>query len=393
MNAIQMRWVGAVSAILMAFALPVFGQAFEISSISAADGAVQVRFPGRSDSYYFLHSRTSLSAESTATAALLGAEATLVFQAAVGRTNAMFFQVEQLPLTNTTSTANDGVPDGWKLQHGLDPLGPSQANQIATGYVMTWLQLYEWDTEQAAMPLAYFPTASSTVLVGSSNATVQVAFSRPYSGYLTYQLSGTAIPKSAGVTGDYISPPGRVYVANSTLAAISISLVPEPDIEINRSIVIALSAPPLTNQTYTITTNSCVATVQIVQSTQGVFVGTLTLTNGLFTSAQPVKMALRPGTGGSTVAVLDVTGNSLLGNMFSVPASVGASGFQLNGGQFSNLLTNTPWGRNLSVNLSFGSTQTNGAVFITPVTIDLSGLTASGVLYSGSGILNLAKSQ
>ena len=104
-------------------------------------------------------------------------------------------------------------------------------------------------------------------------------------------------------------------------------------------------------------------------------------------------MAFRPGAGSSTVALLDVTGNAFLGDTFSVPAQASPDGFQLNGQQFSNVVTNTPWGRPLSVSLSFGATQTNGASFTTPVSMSLAGLTASGILYSGAGNLNVARSQ
>jgi hypothetical protein len=385
----------ALTLLAVAFtASRIRAQSFEINSVSVGNGTVQVSFPGRSDSYYFLQSTTNLAANSTPTAALLRAEGNLVFQTATGHTNAMFFRVEQIPLTSTNSLANDSLPDGWKLLHGLDPLGPSPANWPARGSVLTWLQLYQSETAVSALPLAYFPTSSATVVAGSSNVTVQVAFTKPYTGYLTYQLSGTAIPSSTGVTGDYTAPAGKVYVPNSTSASILINLVPKPDIEINRSIVIAIAAPPQTNQTYAITTNSSVATVRIVQSTLGVFVGSLNITNGLYAGVQSVKMALRPGTGTNTVALFDVTGNALLGSTFTVPVSANSSGFQLSESQFSNILTNTPWGRNLNVNLSFGSTQTtDSTTFATPVTISLAGLTASGQSYAGTGILIVSRSQ
>jgi hypothetical protein len=305
----------------------------------------------------------------------------------------MFFRVEQLSLTATNDIIGDGIPDGFKLLHGLPVFGPSQANAIPLGDVRTWLQIYEAQSNLAALPLAYFPAASYSVLVGSSNVLVPVSFTKPFTGQLTYQLTGTAIPSSAGVTGDYLQPAGSVACSSATSTSITITLVPEQDIEVNRAIVIAISAPPLTNQTYTITTNSSVATVQILQSTQGVFVGSLGITNGPLLGAQSVKMALRPGSGAGTVAVLDVTGNAFLGNLFSVPVVAGPNGFQLNGAVFSNIVTNTPWGRSLSVNLSFGLTQTNGAVFSTPVTMAIGGLTASGVSYSGSGTLTLCRSQ
>jgi hypothetical protein len=370
-----------------------FAQSFSISPPTLSNGTVVINFPTRLDSYYFLQSSPSLSEPVSPASALLGSGDFSLFQPAVNSYGAMFFQVEQFPLTGTNSYEQDGVADGWKLQHGLNPLVSGVANELATGYATTWLQVYKTQTNLAALPLAYFPNSSSTVVVGSTNTSIQVAFSKPYTGWLTYQLSGTAVPASSGVTGDYIQPAGEVYVGNATTANILITLVPESDIEIDRSIVIALSAPPITNQTYTIITNSCVATVQIVQSALGVFVGNLAITNGLFASSQSVKLALRPGAGTSTVALLDVTGNALLGNTFSVPVNASASGFQLSGGLFTNLVTSTPWGRNLNVSLSFGATQTNGTTFTTPVTLSLTGLTASGVSYAGSGILNLARSQ
>ena len=275
--------------------------------------------------------------------------------------------------------------------HGLNPLGPSVANRFKLGTGLTWLQYYRLYPSTDPPPLAYFPNTASTVLVGSSNATLQVAFTGPFNGYLTYQLSGTAIPVPTGVTGDYIQPSGEVYVANSTSATISIRLVPEPDIEVNRSIVVALSAPPATNQNYTVvptpacTSRSC--------RPWGRLVGTLAITNGMFASAQSVKMAVRPGTGANIVALLDVTGNAFLGNTFSVPVTTNSLGFQLNGGLFSNVISNTPWGRPIGLGLSFGNTLSTNGTFVTPISLTVSNLTASGITYSAAGLLTLAQSQ
>jgi hypothetical protein len=240
------------------------------------------------------------------------------------------------------------------------------------------------------LPLAYFPQASATVVAGSTNVTVQVAFSKPFTGNLTYHLSGTAIPYSSGI-GDYVPPTGYVNVNNAMSTSVTITLTPPPAVEVNRTLLVALSTAS-SNPAYTITTNS-VAAIQIVQSTQGVFVGTLSITNGLFLGAQSVKMALRPGAGNTTVAFFDATPNPLLGNTFSVPVLSSASGFQLNGQSYTNQLSSTPWGRNVSLSLAFGATQTNGTVFTTPVSMALAGLTASGRTYAGYGNLTLSRSQ
>ena len=384
-----------VACLVLAFGgmLSAMAQSFSITSCTLTNGALQIAFPGQADSYYLLQAAPSLSVTSQPVSALLGSSGSLWFGHSVSQASAMFFRVARLPLTATNDIIGDGIPDGFKLQHGLPVFGPSQANVTPLGDTRTWLQIYAAQTNLAALSVAYFPAASYSVLVGSSNVTVPVSFTKPFTGQLTYQLSGTAIPSLLGVTGDYIQPTGSVACNNSTSTSIVITLVPEQDIEVNRAIVIAISAPPLTNQTYAITTNSSVTTVHILQSTEGVFIGSLAITNGPLLGAQSVKMALRPGSGGNTVAAFDVTGNAFLGNMFSVPVAVGPNGFQLNGALFSNVVTNTPWGRSLNVNLSFGLTQTNGAVFSTPVTITIGGLTASGVSYSGSGRLTLCRSQ
>jgi hypothetical protein len=372
--------------------LSAYSQGFSIRAVPLTNSVLEIAFPGNAESYYFLHSWQSLITTSTPVSAILGSNSSQVFMAPLAYP-ATFFRVEQLPVTSTNSLQNDGIPDVWKLQSGLSPFLPGVAGEQATGSTATWLQIYQSQTALESLPIAYFPSSRVTVVAGASAVSIPIAFTKPYSGFLTYQLSGTATPQSSGVIGDYVQPAStKVFVANSTTATISLNLVPEPDIEINRSIVIALSAPA-TNGTYAITTNSCVATVQIAQSTLGVFVGTLTFTNGLLAGAQSVKLALRPGSGGGTIALLDVTGSPLLGNTFSVPVIANAAGFQLNGSQFSNVLTNTPWGRNLSVNLNFGTTQTTGAAFITPVSLNMAGLTASGLSYSGFGTLSVVRSQ
>jgi len=396
-------WIGFCICL---WVMPAKSQNFMISPVTVTNGTINMNFPTRSDSYYLLHASPTLASTSSMVNALQGSGGQLGFNATANRSGSMFYRVEQIPLNSANSLQNDGIPDGWKLQQGLNPLVPGVGTNLATGYATTWLQVYKWQTNLAALPIAYFPNAATTVVVGSTNVLVPVALTKPYTGWLTYNLSGTAIPQSSGVTGDYVSPSGKVFVANSTTANISINLVPETDIEINRSIVIALSAPPVASQSYAITTNTCVTLVQIMQSTQGVYVGTLTITNGLLSGAQSVKMALRTGAGGVPLALLDVTGNSLLGNTFTVPVTAVGKGFQLNGGQFSNTVTNTPWGRNVIVNLTFGNTQfvnvtssslggqtVYGSIFSTPVTVNLSGLTSSGLSYSGSGTLNLSQDQ
>ena len=139
--------------------------------------------------------------------------------------------------------------------------------------------------------------------------------------------------------------------------------------------------------------NASVCQISILQSTLGVFIGSLAITNGLPITAQPIKMALRSGATGP-IAYFDATGSTLLPNIFSLPASVATNGFQLTDG-YAQQLTNSALGRPMAGALSFGPTQSDpaGNSFITPVTMTLTGLTASGLNYSGTGILSLSRSQ
>jgi hypothetical protein len=366
----------------------VLAQPFSISSVIVTNHAVKLNFPGRSDSYYFLFSAPMLNSNSTPISAQLGSGGYQAFQDAITG-KASFFRVQQLPIAGTNSLLGDGISDGWKLQHGLSPFGPSVAGQIPLGDTRTWLQIYQADAISSQLPVASCAVLATNIIAGASNVAVQVRFSKNYSGNVTYQVTGTAVPSATGL-GDYIPPSGIIAVSNATSATISITLTPPPAIELARTLLVALSIPS-SNVSYTISTNS-VETVQILPSAQGVFLGTLAITNGPLIGVQPVKMALRQGGNGNT-AFFDLTPSPLLGNTFSVHVVSSQSGFQLNGQGYTNQISNTPWGRNMNLNFAFGFTTTNGTVFSTPVTIGLGGLTASGKTYNGSGTLTLSKSQ
>jgi hypothetical protein len=230
-------------------------QSFKINPVTVSNGAVVINFPTRSDSYYLLQATPTLNSTSSPVNAILGNGGLLGFNPASSQTGSMFYRVEQLPLTSPNSLQNDGIPDAWKLQQGLNPLTPGVVTNLANGCSTTWLQVYMQQTNLQSLPVAFFPNPNSTVVVGLTNVSIPVALTKPYTGFLTYQLSGTAVPQSSGVTGDYVPTSGKVFVANSTTANISITLVPETDIEINRSIVMAISAPPVASQTYAIATN------------------------------------------------------------------------------------------------------------------------------------------
>ncbi len=155
-------------------------QNFSINSVSLANGVARITFPGNSNSYYFLQGTPSLSKSSAPVAALLGKSGSMVFQPTVSHSNAEFFRVEQFPLSSTNSYDHDGIPDSWKLQYGINPIGPSVANQIAPGQTLTWLQLYQ-------SGLAFLITS-----VTVSNNMVQIGFPGRSDSYYLLHTSRSA---------------------------------------------------------------------------------------------------------------------------------------------------------------------------------------------------------
>jgi hypothetical protein len=391
-------------ALLMAglnFVPQVFAQTFSIGSVELSNSVVQVTFPGRADSYYFLNAAPTLGTPSLPVAVALGANASQSLQAPIGGAPALFFRVHQIPLTSTNSLLGDGIPDGWKLQHGLNVFGPSVAGQVPFGDKRAWSQIYQADAAAASLPLAFFPQTSVTNLAGSSNVTLQVSFTEPFTGALTYQVGGTAVPNTATpdlANGDYLQPSGVVNVTNATQAAISINLVSRSAVETDRTLLVALSAQP--SPGYTIATNNLsnasLCKVRLAQSTNGVYVGSLAFANALFAKPLGIKMTVRPITinGLKTFAsIFDTGGSSIFGKTFSVPTTW-TNSFQLAGTSYSQALTNTPFGHNVNLTLTFGTTHlAPRGSYVTPVTLTISNLTSSGRPYVGSGNLTLARFQ
>jgi hypothetical protein len=371
--------------------LAAYGQDLRISSATLSNSMVRLSFPARGDSYYFLLAEPSLNSTWTPVAASLGTNGSQTFLGSVQGASARFFRVKQLPMTSTNDQDNDGIPDAWELLHGLNPLVASDATQIPPGDTRSWLQIYQAEAIAAQVPLAYFPQPALTNVVGGANVTIQVAFTKPFTGRLSFQLSGTAIPEKGDGNGDYY-PTNYLDVTGTSNATIVVGLVPRAAVEVDRTLVVALCAPAPTNA-YQITNNTSVCTVRLAQSIKGIYLGTLDITNGLYPGSQSAKLAFRPGPGGTTSAFFDTTGNPILGDSFAVPAMVSNNGFLLTGSH-SRQLTNTPFGRPLEVSLDFGVTQpVSASSYRIPITLSIAGLTASGRPYLGTGNITLTRVQ
>lgn len=294
-------------------------------------------------------------------------------------------------------TDGDGIPNQFEIEHGLSSTFAGDAWQVPAGDNRRWLDIYSDDLYLSALPEAYFRQVSTTVVAGAPTVSLDVGFSKTFSGKLFYTLSGTAIPATSGTNGDYQVPSGSVGVPKATSATITIRLLPSTGVALtDRSLVVSLSETNILRaRSYTVDPKGLghsEHTIRILPSSQGVYLGTLSITNGLQVDVQSLKMAVRPATSGSSIALFDSTGSLLLGDNFTVPVTADTNGFQLTGGS-TTILTNSPLGRNLSVAMAFGSTTTNDNSFHVPVTMTITGLTASGRAYSGQGSLDLVRVQ
>jgi hypothetical protein len=390
----RVLWI--ICAILAFLAvMAVMAQEFRINVTIGSDDKLHLRYPADPNYYYILSRGDTVTNIVLATGLALGEGPQGELADPVGAVTrpASFYRIRKVPIAQPLDTDGDGIDDVWELglPAQLNPLNASDAQLPSAGPgSQTWKQAYDNEQSASQLPVAYFPELSSTVLADAADASVRVAFSKPFTGRLRYQLSGTAIPPSAGVDADFEAPPGFVDVAGANTATIRLILIPRGAIENDRSILVALSVPAGANVDYR-TADSSVHELKILQGDRGVFIGTLSITNGLLLGSVPVKMALRIKPNGIR-ANFDVNGDPLLGDGFTVAASDASPGLQFTD-SYSRQLSNTPFGRPVRIQVQFGVTQSDQNSLATPVTIAVDGLTGSGRSVVGAGVLRLTKAR
>jgi hypothetical protein len=221
----------------------VHAQNLVITSIAVTNGSVQIGFPGSVDSYFLLEATPSLNAPLSPVSAMLGANASQTFQQVSGGSASMFFRIQKAPLTSLNDMDGDGLPDVWELQHGLNPLDPTDAPRISTDGVHTWLQLYQ--AYLNTLPLNAWFTAPESAILSYTGATnlpaplnVPVRFTRAVTGAYSYNISGPAV---ANV--DYAPLSGQIQVNNSATALIPLQPLTSSSLRGPRSVVLTLKRP------------------------------------------------------------------------------------------------------------------------------------------------------
>ena len=120
-----------------------------------------------------------------------------------GGTTLRFALGFQTGSTNTYSSANDGIPDWWKLKNGLNPAGPPSVNGPAAdpdGDGRSNLLEYLFGTN----PLVPDATALLTE-TKSTNGVMALTFptitNRVYTALYSNSLNGTFLPLASGIVG------------------------------------------------------------------------------------------------------------------------------------------------------------------------------------------------
>jgi hypothetical protein len=372
---------------LCASGRPALAQDFRIDSVEFNRGVLHITFPGRADSYYLLQSGPALASSLPPTAAVLGTNANQSFDSPAASAAATFFRVEQIPLTSMTSLLGEPIPDAWKLLHGLNIFDANLLNQLAPGDTRTWLQVYQ----NQQLPIAYFLETSSSVLADATNTTVQIGFSRSFSGRLTYAIGGTALAAAGRQQGDYRPLPGFLDVTNVMNAQIPVTLIGSPAVTAPKSLLLTLSQPNVAVAGYQLRSN-LVHEILIRADSAGTYVGTLTPTNQSLLGPQAIRVALRDGTSGDLSAYFDTSQGTFFRTPFQMPVrKSGSSRLQfLAPASGSISVTNLPERLHWTLTVS-DLTGTNGAL-TGSFTLSVSGLSASGREMQVLGDLRLSAS-
>jgi hypothetical protein len=131
-----------------------------------------------------------------------------------------------LPPCHAQNSARDVIDSILERQ----PAGTNDLNQDAKVNV---LDLVLFLNQRPIV--AWFPTKATTVNSWDGSAEVEIAFSEPVTGSLTYQLGGSAISGD-----DYIQPAPTITLSGATSAKLPIQLKPQSALRTSRQLVITL---------------------------------------------------------------------------------------------------------------------------------------------------------
>lgn len=369
------------------------------SSVSRSGNQVRIGFIGNADSYYFLYSSTNLG--------VLTPMPFFPKQSQLGVSAEQFFTVDasdEMLFLKIESRENallsldydqDGISDGWELEHGLNAVDPRDASFPCLGSPgKTWLDCYE----EQLLPTARFQATNSLTVVNGITD-VPIILSKPIQGAVRVALGGTALfgvdYAVVGASRVVSTGPSILYdvPVDGANASIRIAAIDTTGIFQDRIVTLSLAASP--DSKYELPTDGIHTHIVTLKesplATRGLFTGALYVTNAVYLDAQTLKMALRKGTVTAWTAYFDVSEAPFFGEPFEIPVEFSGANIQFSGSANGSLPSpgGPREGARWTLTIPSTITDANG-VLTAQFRLDLIGLTASGRTSTALGTLTLS---
>ncbi len=305
-----------------------------------------------------------------------GTIGTRTFQYSNGPSPNAFFRIERQPFPlalDHLDRDGDGIDDLYEITHPpLDPFNPDDAGPYLSQY---------WST----IPLyAYFLTSSSSASASAAVINLPFYLTKPYTGTLRYQVSGTSVSGS-----DFQALSGLVAV-NGRTGVIPITPISSPQIRSARSVVVTLQME--TNKWPYTLSKPASHRLDLIEGDNGVYSGTMGFTNGLFFGAQPLVIAVRSTGGNTGTAYFDTSGSTFFTQPFSIPVTfTGPAGqFQFTAPATGNMYS-TNLDRTLNWTLAIPTSAFTNNLLMAPFTLNVQGITSgsSALLAKGNIIVGV----
>jgi hypothetical protein len=122
---------------------------FKINILSTLDNRLQLRAQSIGGTYLWLMATSDIGQTLQPVAALIGQDSFTMFPLFAQNNLQQYFVINRFPMDSPASMLQDGIPDGWKLRHGLNPANRTLASQISADGSKTWLQFYQNEVDSS----------------------------------------------------------------------------------------------------------------------------------------------------------------------------------------------------------------------------------------------------
>jgi hypothetical protein len=374
-------------------------QIFEINTARLSAQHLRVDFQSDTNFYFILRRGSSPQNIAQAVAIALGTNGNAaISDPALATNSAAFFRLQKISLLSPLDTDQDGIDDVWELRfrqagaalNGADANADQNGNGVADA-----VDYANYLAAQA--PLATLATAGSQFSDTAGTVGVQVLFSKPYSGTLHFQISGTAVQglDYQPAFGPLDASSGGEIPVNGTSANIPIALLTNTAVNVSRALVISLRQPSGVPSMGSYTLGALTTHVlKIVDGDLGTFGGVIQFTNAAGLTPQTIRLALRSGSSTTGSALLDTASSPFFKRKpLLVPVQFGGDGRTITawGPVSGTTISTNVSGQVLQTawSLELGAPTLQSKTLSAPVTLRVTGLSASGRSVQAQGTLTM----